>query len=185
MNGVLAILVFAAEAATEGGAHEGFMGEWLPTVARWFNVLLFGGVLFFLLRGPVRNALRARRENIRRDLMRAQEERDAALAKLAEVQGRLANLDSEVAAINAQSQREAAAERERLARETEEETRKIREQARREIDSAAKIARHDLRRYAAEQSVRLAEEIIRRDIRPEDDARLVRGFVDDLRGMKG
>lgn len=175
------ILLFASEAAAEGGA----LSEWLPTIARWFNVLLFGGVMFFVLRGPVTNALRTRRENIRRDLLRAQEERDAALAKLAEVQGRLSNLDAETARIREQSEREAAIERERLTRQTEEETRKMREQAQREIDSAGKIARHDLRRFAAEQSVQLAEEMIRRDIRPEDDARLVRGYVEDLRGVNG
>lgn len=176
------ILMFVSEATVaEGGA----LNEWLPMIARWFNVLLFGGVMFFILRGPVSNALRTRRENIRRDLLRAQEERDAALAKLAEVQGRLTNLDGETARIREQSEREAAAERERLTRQTEEETRKMREQAQREIDSAGKIARHDLRRFAAEQSVQLAEEMIRRDIRPEDDARLVRGYVEDLRGVNG
>ncbi len=62
--------------------------------------------------------------------------------------------------------------------------RKLREQARREIESAAKAARAGLREYAAEQSVRLAEEMIRRDMRPEDDERLVRGYVDELGGIK-
>lgn len=170
--------------ALAGVGEGGVWSEWLPTIARWFNLMLFAGILYFLLNRLIRNALASRRENIRRDLTRAQEERNAALAKLEEVEGRLALLSTEVATIHEQAEREAATERERLARATEDEARKLREQAQREIESAGKIARHDLRRYAAEQSVQLAEEIIRRNIRPEDDARLVQTYVNDLGGAR-
>lgn len=158
----------------------------IPGFELWkiFNLILFVGALVFLLRRPLSESMRARREGIRRDLMRAQEERNAALAKLEEVESRLSRLDAEIESVRAQSQREAEAERERIARSTEEDMQKLREQAQREIESASKVARQDLRRYAAEQSVRLAEEMIRRDIRPEDDARLVNEYVEDLGGMK-
>jgi F-type H+-transporting ATPase subunit b len=158
--------------------------EYLPVLAKVLNLLLFVGLLVYLLRRPVGEAFRARREGIRRELMEAQEERNAALAKLEEVEGRLARLDSEVEGIRAQAQREAAEERARIERATEEEIRKVREQAQREIESAGKAARADLRRYAAEQSVRLAEDLIRRDLRPEDDERLVRAYVDELGGVR-
>ena len=128
--------------------------------------------------------MRARREGIRRDLMRAHEERNAALAKLEEVEARLAKLDEEVASVREQTAREAAEERERIRRSTENEARKLREQAQREIESTGKAARQELREFAAEQSVRLAEEMIHRDIKPEDDARLVSLRVGELGGVK-
>jgi len=162
-----------------------FAIEWqelLPTFARIFNLLLFVGLLYFLLRRMIGESFRARQEGIRNDLMRAEEERNAAVAKLEEVEGRLARLDAEVEAIRAQAQREAAEERARIERATEEEIRKIREQARREIESTSKAARAELRAFAAEQSVKFAEELIRRDIRPEDDAHLVREYVEELGG---
>lgn len=146
------------------------------------NLLVFIAVLVFLLRRPISEAMHARREGIRRDLMRAQEERNAALAKLEEVEARLAKLDAEVTSVREQSRLDALAEQERIARSTEEEARKLREQAVREIESAGKVARQELRRYAGEQSVRLAEEMIRRDIRPEDDARLVGLSIEELGG---
>lgn len=155
----------------------------LSDVARVFNLLLFVSVMYFVLRKPIGEAFRARQQSIRRDLMRAQEERDAALARLAEVEGRLANLDTEIEAIRAQAEKDAREERARIARSTEEEIRKLREQSRREIESAGKAARAELRAYAAEQSVRLAEDIIRREMRPEDDARLVREYVEELGGV--
>src|SRR5207237_10307484 len=111
-------------------------------------------------------------------------ERRVGVAEWGEVEGRLARVAAEVAAIRAQAQREAAEERARIERATEEEIRKIRAQARREIESAAKAARAELRVFAAEQSVKFAEELIRRDIRPEDDAHLVREYIEELGGAR-
>lgn len=151
---------------------------------RWVNLLIFVYLFYRILRRPVSESMRARREGIRRDLMRAQEERNAALAKLEEVDARLAKLDAEVASVREQSEREAAEERERIRKSTEDETRKLREQAQREIESAGKAARQELREFAAGQSVRLAEEMLRRDIKPEDDARLVSLRVEELGGVR-
>ena len=167
---------------------EGESAPWwnIPSfeVWRWVNLLIFVGLFIYILRRPVSEALRARREGIRRELMRAQEERNAALAKLEEVEARLSRLDEEVKGVREQSEREAAEERERIRRSTEEEIRKLREQSQREIESAGKAARAELREFAAEQSVRLAEEMIRRDIKPEDDARLVSRRVEELGGVR-
>jgi len=126
--------------------------------------------------------LRERKVQIRRDLERAKQERDDAVAKLKEVEERLARLDSEVATIQKQSRREAGEERERIARATETEVAKLSEQAQRDIEGAGKAAKHDLRRFAAERSVALAEEMIRRELRPDDDARLIDRNINELGG---
>lgn len=159
-------------------------GEYLPLIAKIFNILLFVGLMIYILRRPIGDAFRGKRENIRRELMRAQEERNAALAKLEEVEGRLASLGAEVETIRAQAEREAAEERARIERATEDEIRKLREQARREIENTGKVARAELQAFAAEQSIRLAEEMIRQNISPEDDARLVKQYVEELGGAR-
>jgi F0F1-type ATP synthase membrane subunit b/b' len=151
-------------------------------VWKFFNLFLFIGVLVYILRRPIGESLNARRESIRRDLLRAQEERNAALAKLEEVNARLAKLGAEVAAIREQARNEAAEERERIMRSTAEEIRKLREQAQREIEASTKAARLELRRFAAEQSVELAEQILRQNMRPEDDARLFSRYTQELEG---
>jgi len=175
-------IILAAFLEAEGAGWQEFVP--ISTVAKIVNLLLFVGVLAYFLRRPLSDAFRARREGIRGELMRAQEERNAALAKLEEVEGRLSRLDAEVEAIRVQAQKEAAEERARIERTTEDDARKLREQAQREIESASKAARSELRAYAAEQSVRLAEEMIRRDIRPEDDARLMNEYVEEMGGIR-
>jgi F0F1-type ATP synthase membrane subunit b/b' len=151
---------------------------------KFVNLAVFVGIIIFILTRKVNlgEAFRARRDNIKQELARAQQERDAAVAKLEEVEERLARLDTELAEISERSKREAAEERERIAGSTETEIAKLSEQAQREIESAGKTARHELRRYAAEQSVRLAEEMIRREIKPEDDARLIDSNIRELGG---
>jgi F0F1-type ATP synthase membrane subunit b/b' len=174
----LSFLVLADEGGTPWWNYPGFEA-W-----KFLNLFLFVGALVYVLRKPIGEAMRARREAIRRELMRAQEERNAALAKLAEVEARLAKLDGEVAQVQEQAERDAQAEKERIARSSEDDARKLRDQSVREIESAGKVARQELRRYAAEQSVRMAEEMIRRDIRPEDDDRLVSSSIEELGGSR-
>lgn len=151
---------------------------------KFINLAVFVIMLVVIMRKFVRlpERFKDRKETIRRELVRAQQERDAAIAKLKEIEERLAHLDNDVAAVKEKSRAEAAEERERIARSTETEIAKLSEQAQREIESAGKTARHELRRYTAEQSVRLAEEMIRRDMKPEDDARLIGRNIGELGG---
>lgn len=152
---------------------------------KFVNLAIFIACGFYLHRRfgrPIREALRARSEGIKRELQKAREERDQAFAKLAEVEARFEKLDAEVAAVKEKARAEADAEKARLRAATENEIAKMREQATREIESAGKAARHELRRFAAEESVRLAEEILEKEIKPEDDARLTSLTVNELGG---
>ena len=151
---------------------------------KFANLAVFVAVMVYILtrKAKLGEVFQSRRESIKLELARAQQERDAALAKLKEVEERLARLDTEVATIKERSVREAAEERERISQSTETEITKMSEQALREIESAGKAAKKELRRYAAEQSVHLAEEIVRREMRPEDDARLIGNNIEELGG---
>lgn len=161
--------------------------DWLnyPGLELWkfVNLAIFIVAGFLLHRRfgrPLSEALRNRGEGIKRELQRARAEKEEALAKLAEVEARIKDLDSEVAAIREQAKLEGEAERERIKLTTEAEMTKLKQQAQREIESAAKAAVQDLRRFTASESVRLAEESIRRDIKVEDDARLIGNNLEQL-----
>ena len=154
---------------------------------KFVNLVVFCACAFYLHRRfgrPIREALRSRSEGIRRELAQAQENKNEALAKLAAVESRLAGLDAEIARIKAKAKLEAAAERERINLATEQEITKIRVQAKREIESAGKAARHELRRFAAMESVRLAEGILKVEMGPDDDARLASLGVRGLGGRR-
>jgi len=149
---------------------------------KFVNLFIFVALLVYILvrKAKLGDAFRARRESIKAELEKARAERDAALAKLKEVEARLSGLDNQVATIKEKSKTEAAEERERIARSTEAEIAKLTAQGQRDIENAAKTAKKDLRRFTAEQSVRLAEDMIKRDIRPDDDARLINRNIDEM-----
>jgi F-type H+-transporting ATPase subunit b len=148
-----------------------------PSLELWkfVNLFVFIGIALYIHRRfgrPVREGLRARRERIKTELETARQERDLANAKLADVEARFEKLDAEVAIIREKAKAEAEAESRRLQASTEQELARIRENARRELESAGKLAKHELRKFAAQESVRIAEEILSREIKPEDDERL-------------
>jgi F-type H+-transporting ATPase subunit b len=167
------------------------MPEWVDSWAnypglelwKFINLTIFIVCALLLHRKfgrPIREAFRSRGENIRLEMLKAQKERDEALAKLAEVEDRFAKLDKEVEAIREKARLEAEGEKQRIAAATEEEMSKVREQAKREIENAGKAARQELRAFAAVESIRIAEEILKKEIRPEDDARLTSRNVEEF-----
>ncbi|HEX4951208.1 MAG TPA: ATP synthase F0 subunit B [Blastocatellia bacterium] len=144
-----------------------------PLIPRAVNVAIFFGILYFLLRKPTREFFAERFARIRAALERAAKEKAEAQARIRMIDERLAQLDSEVARIKETSQQEAAAERARLQAQTQAEIEKIRETARREIEAAKQTALVELRQFTAANTVALAEQIIRRELTPTDDAALL------------
>ncbi len=144
-----------------------------PLIPRTFNVIIFFGILYFLLRKPTRDFFAERFARIRSLLERAAQEKAEAQARLKTIDERLAQLDREAARIKETSRQEAAAETERLRAQTQAEIEKIRDTARREIEAAKQTALIELRQQTATHTVALAEQIIRRELNPTDDAALL------------
>jgi F0F1-type ATP synthase membrane subunit b/b' len=150
---------------------------------RFINLAVFVGILVYLLKKPLSEAFKTRRETIRAELIRAEEEKQAALAQLTTTEAKLARLDAERAEVIEKAHREAEAEKMRIAQETEAETNKLRAQAASEIGRKSQQVQMQLRRYSAEESIRLAEEKIRREINAEKDARLVKAGIQSIGGL--
>jgi len=150
---------------------------------RFFNLALFVAIMIYLLKKPLTEAFKAKRETIRAELIKAEEEKQAALAQLTATEAKLARLDAEAQAIRQRAEAEAEAEKLRIQEQTEFEISKLREQANSEIERKSKQARLELRRFTAEESIRLAEEKIRREINAEKDAQLVKASIQSIGGL--
>jgi F-type H+-transporting ATPase subunit b len=159
--------------------------EWFnyPGLELWkfINLAIFTAAGIFVLRTPISQALSARRGAIEQELVAAQQERERALAQVAEADNLLGRLHEDVRALHQQADAEAKAERDRLAASTTTEIEKLKQQSQREIDSAGKLARKELREFLAQRSIELARESVRSQMRPEDDTALIRENIGDLR----
>ncbi|HLM01739.1 MAG TPA: hypothetical protein VK400_11845, partial [Pyrinomonadaceae bacterium] len=151
---------------------------------KFINLAIFIAVMVYLLKKPLSGAFKARRELIRAELIRAEQERRAAEARLIETESKLARLDAERANVLTGAEREAELEKQRIAEQTEFEIRKLREQAESEISRTAQQARAALRRLSAEETIRLAEEMIKQGMTPQADARLVRSSIQSIGGLQ-
>ncbi|MBO0861989.1 MAG: ATP synthase F0 subunit B [Chloracidobacterium sp.] len=148
------------------------------------NLTIFVVILYLLLRKPTREFFRQRLASVRETLDKAAREKQQATQKLAELDARLNRLDADLREIKTQSDRDAAAERTRMEAETRRDVEKIREMAAREVDAAKQVALADLRAFAATTAVDLAEQMIRREMTPADDANLVARVGEELSKVK-
>jgi F-type H+-transporting ATPase subunit b len=185
------ILIFAAGGGEHGESAWGkFVHFWdtyanYPGFEAWkfFNLIVFIIIMVKLLKKPLSEAFKTKRETIRAELIKAEQQRQAALAQLTTTEARLAQLDTESNNVIARAKQEAESEKERITRETQEEINKLRQQAASEIERAGQQVKKELRRFSAEESIRLAEEKIRRDINAEKDAQLVKTNIQAIGGL--
>ena len=154
-----------------------------PGLEAWkfLNLAIFTAAAIWILRKPISTALQSRRAAIQKELLDAQAEREQAQALIAEADSLLGHLDEEVKTIHEQARQEAQAERQRLAAATEREIEKLNQQAQRELETAQKVSRKQLRKHLANRSVELARQSIRSRMSPEDDTFLIKESIGELR----
>jgi F-type H+-transporting ATPase subunit b len=159
--------------------------EWVnyPGLELWkfadLAIFITAGII--VLRKPLANALTARRDAIRNEIARAENERAQAVEQLAEAKAQLAHLDVDVEAARKQALEEVNEERQRQAEAAEKEIARLKTQAEREIELARKASRRSLEQFLATRSLQLARQSVISQLRPEDDDRFIRERLDELR----
>ncbi|MGZ7100228.1 MAG: ATP synthase F0 subunit B [Candidatus Angelobacter sp.] len=147
--------------------------------AYWLCIGLNFAVIFFAIAGLMRKMLpgyfSGRTATIQKGIEEARKMSEDARRRLAEVEGRLSRLDTEIAGMRKEADENAKAEEQRLLAAGEEERRRIVASAEQEIEMAANAARRELKSYVAELAVQLAEKKIR--VSKDTDEALVRAFT--------
>jgi F-type H+-transporting ATPase subunit b len=167
--------------AKEHGKSEGHgEGHGNLEIWKWANFLLLAGGLGYLIGKNAGPFFATRSQQIRKDMAEAEEMRRQAEARAAEVDRRLANLQTEIEALRLDAQQQQAAEAERVRKHTVDDIAKIQQNSEQEIAAAGKAARTELKRYSAELALELAERRLRSGITPDAQDALVTSFVQDL-----
>jgi F-type H+-transporting ATPase subunit b len=148
---------------------------------KFLNLAIFTAAAIYVLRKPISQALWARREAIQQEIVTAEQQREQALARVAEADSLMSRVDDDVRTVQEQAREEAKSEQERIAVSTRSEMEKLKQQAQREIETADKLARKELRQFLATNSVEIARESIRTQMRPEDDSALIQESIGELR----
>jgi len=148
---------------------------WLCVV---LNFAVIAIALFWAAKRNLPGMFRNRTADIQKAMREARIASEDANKRLAEIESRLARLDSEIGTMRAHAEKESVAEELRIKASAEEDARRIVESAEQEIAAATKAARRALTAYAADLAVALATRQIHVDS-PTDQA-LVRSFAKGL-----
>lgn len=177
---VLAALVPVAVHASGGAVSE---HPWLDIVFKFINFAGLIAILYFALRKTVPQALKDRSEGIARELIQALEAKEAAEAKLADYEARVANLEREAVKLKEEFKAEGEAQKARIIKDAELAAETIRRNAEAAGEREIRRITEELRSEAVSEALRLAEEILKKSYGAEDQKKALELTIKKIEGL--
>ena len=171
----------AAEHAAEGG-HDESIGAMVRKMG-WpvANFIIFIGVIYYFANKPLAEYLASRKATIRKDLDDAAALNATATAQLATIEQKLKALPGELDALRVRGAEDIKAEEARIAAAAAADRERLLEQTRREIELQVRLAKKEILEHAADLSVQLATERIKKEVTSDDQSRLVDRYLDQVK----
>lgn len=161
--------------AAGGGEHGG--GGHVPLIPQTVNVILFFGLLWLLIKDPVKEFFANRRKHIRESLELAEKSREDAKMRLDEIEQKMARLDEELREIETRAKAEAEQEKARIETAAKEEAERIVEQAKAEVEQLRREGLAQVRAFITDLAVAEAEKTIRDTVTEEERRKLFKDFA--------
>ena len=164
-----------------GGEHHEESAKWLGMPAwpfRLVNMLLFFGLLWYLLKGPIGKALADRHAKVRAEMEEARARRAKADQLASDIEARLRQIEADVRAIHERAQADGERQKRELIAAAEAEGQKILAAAKSEVDARVKHARQELTEYAGQLAADRAEQLVRESITDADRSKI---FAESVR----
>ncbi len=132
------------------GVEFGTFGAWALKV---INFSIFGGILFFLLKGMLAAAFKARAEELVAALERAKKDKAEGEAQIRDLEAKMAGLQGELDGILSKADADAQAEKQRILEAAHAEAQAILAQTQAEIAHQQRLAEQELRALVADLAV--------------------------------
>jgi F-type H+-transporting ATPase subunit b len=172
-------VVLSARAAEEAGNAA---TERANEIFKWINFAIVAGVLIWLFAKKMPAWFRGNADRISSAIAKATAAKEEAGRQVREAEAKLAQLQQEIAALQATAKREAAEEAERIRALAQSDAKKISVAAQVEIEAAERAARLELKALAASLAVDGAETLLLKQLTPAAQESLVDIFVKSLEG---
>ena len=166
---------WASEAEAE--AHAPGISELLfPAI----NFLIYAYLIKRFVFPLLRDYLRSRRQQVLTSIESAAENKQRAMAIVEDYKTRMAGLEQEIQSIQASLRAEGEREKAKLLQEAERLAVKIKEDAAFLAEQEVKVARQKIREEMAERAEHTAEELLKSQLSPADQSRLVAEFIQNV-----
>ena len=162
------------------GAKLGMNAEQAATAFTVANFVVLALLVGWFLIKTLPKTFRNRSTFIQKNLVDARIATEEARARLSSVEDRLSKLDSQIAAMRSQAEKDSAVDEQRIKAAVEEEKQKILTTAEQEIAAATALARRQIQQYAAELAIdQAAHKLV---VTAETDRLIVQNFARRLAG---
>lgn len=176
---VFSSLGFSAE---EGASHGVTKTQIKNLIWLTVNFVVFIYILYKILKKPVVSFFRSRKENLLKEYEELLVKKKEAEARYLEIQEKIKNLKDEAEAIYKNYVEQGMREKERILEEARLQAERIKEQAQLYVIQEMEKAKSMLKVELAEEAVKLAEEILRKKITPEDQKRIFKEVLEQIKG---
>ena len=178
---LLLALPTAALAAEEHGAGGGLISVDKSLIVQVINFVILLLILQRLLYKPFLAKMQERTDTIQKALDEAKAARAEAAKQQEENETRLRAAYAEAAAVREQALKEAAEESRKHIEAAQAQSRRMVEDTKAQLDTEVRRAREELRREVGDLAVAVAEKLVRKSLRDEDQKKIV---ADAIAGMK-
>jgi F-type H+-transporting ATPase subunit b len=169
--------VWASSEGGHGGGHGDSGAKVKDLLMRCMNFGVLAGALFFLLRKPVAQGLRSRREGIKDQLDDLERRKREAEGQLSATKEKLKRLDQEAQKIIAEYVAQGEAIKAKILEEAKGAAEKLQEQAKKNIEHEFRKTKEQLKAEMAEQAVAMAEDLIKKNVNDGDQKRIIDEYL--------
>jgi len=149
------------------------------------NLLILLGILGYLLRNKIKDAVANRSAQIKKSIDDAAALRKETQLRFDDVERKLSGFEKQLSEMRADAENEAEKEHAAILQRAERDAKTISESAERTIRDETARARQSLRAEAAALSVSLAEKQLSKDFNPEDQRRFADEFLGAVKKTNG
>ncbi len=164
-----------------GGLFSGDLGNAIWTAAIFLGLLLVLGKFAWT---PILDGMKQREDFIHDSLAKAKADRDEAAAKLAKYDGLLAEARASATTIVEEGRRDAEVLHGRIEEKAKAEAEQLIERAKREIGISKDTAIKELYSLSGTLATDIASRIVRRELTPADQQRLIEESIAELGGLE-
>ena len=156
----------------------------LDFIWKTVNVLILIAIIYKFAKKPLSNALSNNAQSAKQSIDEARIAEENISKNLKEMKSRISSLEKEAIEMVENAKKEAESEKNRIIEEGKKEIQRMTDQANFALKQERMKAEHDLKNWIAEESVKLAEEKLKKEMNQNHQNNLVANYVKQLEKQK-
>ena len=154
-------------------------------VWKTLNVTVLVAIIYKFARKPVASALNSTAQSAKQVVDDARSAEEKITSELSGMRFQISVLEKEAVEMVASAKKDAENEKARIIEEGRQELARMKKQARFTMEQERRKAEDDLRNWVAEESVKLAEEKLKKEMNQKHQAKLVKNYMNQLNQSEG